>query len=138
MNTTPDHPDFTALALGEHIHGNPARAVLDAPTAHVGKTYDLTGPASISFHDTARTLTTLLGREIRYVPVPTASVVNAMKRLGHGWFAEVMGEYSEAYRANWGDFTTKDVELLTGHKPRSFETYAREVLLPALDPSTPK
>jgi len=30
MNTTPDHPDFTALALGEHIHGAPARAVLDA------------------------------------------------------------------------------------------------------------
>jgi hypothetical protein len=30
MNTTPDHPDFTALALGEHIHGTPARAVLDA------------------------------------------------------------------------------------------------------------
>lgn len=29
MNT-PDHPDFTALALGEHIHGTPARAVLDA------------------------------------------------------------------------------------------------------------
>ncbi len=29
MNT-PDHPDFTALALGEHIHGMPARAVLDA------------------------------------------------------------------------------------------------------------
>ena len=27
---TPDHPDFTALALGEHIHGTPARAVLDA------------------------------------------------------------------------------------------------------------
>ena len=30
MNTSPDHPDFTALALGEHIHGTPARAVLDA------------------------------------------------------------------------------------------------------------
>ena len=30
MNTTPDHPDFTALALGEHIHGAPARPVLDA------------------------------------------------------------------------------------------------------------
>jgi len=29
MNT-PDHPDFTALALGEHIHGMPARAVIDA------------------------------------------------------------------------------------------------------------
>ena len=30
MNTSPDHPDFTALALGEHIHGAPAQAVLEA------------------------------------------------------------------------------------------------------------
>ncbi len=30
MNTSPDHPDFTALALGEHIHGTPARTVLEA------------------------------------------------------------------------------------------------------------
>lgn len=30
MNSSPDHPDFTALALGEHIHGTPAQAVLDA------------------------------------------------------------------------------------------------------------
>lgn len=30
MSTSPDHPDFTALALGEHIHGAPAQAVLEA------------------------------------------------------------------------------------------------------------
>jgi hypothetical protein len=30
MNTSPDHPDFTALALGEHIHGAPAQTVLEA------------------------------------------------------------------------------------------------------------
>src|SRR5688572_10233334 len=30
MNTSPDHPDFTALALGEHMHGTPAQAVIDA------------------------------------------------------------------------------------------------------------
>ena len=30
MNTSPDHPDFTALALGEHIHGTPALTVIEA------------------------------------------------------------------------------------------------------------
>ena len=30
MNASPDHPDFTAIALGEHINGTPARAVIDA------------------------------------------------------------------------------------------------------------
>ncbi len=29
MNTSPDHPDFTALSLGEHIHGTPAQALLE-------------------------------------------------------------------------------------------------------------
>ena len=30
MNTTPDHPDFTALALGEHILGAPSQVVTEA------------------------------------------------------------------------------------------------------------
>lgn len=35
MNTSPDHPDFTALALGEHISGTPTQAVLEALRTNV-------------------------------------------------------------------------------------------------------
>ncbi|MCH9037201.1 MAG: SDR family oxidoreductase, partial [Chloroflexi bacterium] len=37
---------------------------------HEGKTYELTGPASISFHDVAAGLSKALGKEVKYVDVP--------------------------------------------------------------------
>ena len=113
-----------------------AFAVLDAADArerHVGKTYPLTGPASITFDDVAATLTRVAGTPIKYVAVPPEAVVQGMKAGGAAeWMATVMGQYSKAYSENWGDVVTHDVKALTGKEPRSFETFAREVLVPAI------
>ena len=43
-----------------------------------------------------------------------------------------MHDYSAAYAANWGDYTSGLVEKITGKKARSFDTFAREVLMPTL------
>jgi hypothetical protein len=43
-----------------------------------------------------------------------------------------MHDYSAAYAANWGDYTSVLVEKITGKKARSFEAFAREVLVPTL------
>ena len=48
------------------------------------------------------------------------------------WGAKVMRDYSKAYSENWGDFTTDDVEKVTGHQSRSFKDFASEVFVPAL------
>lgn len=95
--------------------------------------FELTGPESITFHDVAATLTDVLGRSIEYVPVSPEAVEQSILDLSNDqWFATVMRQYSQAYSENWGDFTTDNVEKLTGHPARSFKSFAREVLAPAL------
>ncbi len=95
--------------------------------------FELTGPESITFHDVAATLTDVLGRSIDYVPVSLEVVEQSILDFTNDqWFATVMRQYSKAYSENWGDFTTDNVEKLTGHPARSFDSFAREVLAPAL------
>ncbi|MCE9670852.1 NAD(P)H-binding protein [Myxococcus stipitatus] len=98
-----------------------------------GRTFELTGPAALTYHDVAASLGRELGREITYVPVsPEAAGETALKHGADPWVARVLSEYSAAYTNGWGDFTTPDVSTLTGHAPRSISEFAREVLLPAL------
>lgn len=95
-----------------------------------GETIELTGPASITYHDVAAALSRALGREITYVPVPPAAAGEAIRGWGD-WAATVITDYCTAYSKNWGDFTTGEVQRLTGHAPRSADDFAREVLAPA-------
>ena len=94
---------------------------------HEGKTYTLTGPASISFHDVAAALSKALGKQVNYVNVPLEAGRQAMISMGlPKWTADAFGEYMTAFSEGYGDFTTPDVEKVTGHPARSYETFARD------------
>ena len=94
---------------------------------HEGKTYDLTGPASISAHDIAAGLSKALGKEVKYVDVPLEAAREAMLGMGmSGWLADANNEYFKALSEGFGDFTTNGVEEITGHPARSYETFARD------------
>lgn len=94
---------------------------------------NLTGPESISFHDTAASLSEVLERPVNYVPISLDVVEQSVKDMGWGdWAAGVFRDYSKAYSEGWGDFTTDDVERITGHPARTFDAFAREVFGPAL------
>ena len=94
---------------------------------HEGKTYTLTGPASISFHDVAAGLSTALGKQVKYVDVPLEAGRQAMVGMGlPEWIADAFGEYFKAFSEDYGDFTTPDVENVSGHTARSYETFARD------------
>ncbi len=61
---------------------------------HEGKTYGLTGPASISYHDIAAGLSKALGKEVKYVDVPLEAAREAMVGMGlPEWMADAMTEY---------------------------------------------
>ena len=49
---------------------------------HEGKTYALTGPASISIHDVASGLSNALGKEVKYVNVPLEAARASMIGMG--------------------------------------------------------
>jgi hypothetical protein len=46
--------------------------------------------------------------------------------------AALARDYGTAYVSGWGDFTTENVEKITGIRPRSFKTFAEEKLLTIL------
>ncbi len=94
---------------------------------HEGKTYGLTGPASISVSDVAAGLSGALGKEVKYVDVPLEAAREAMVGMGlPEWMADAVNDYNKAFSEGLGDFTTNDVEAITGHPARSYETFARD------------
>ncbi len=94
---------------------------------HEGKAYALTGPASISFHDVAAGLSKALGRQINYANVPLEAAREGMISMGlPEWMADALGEYTTAFSEGYGDFKTENVENITGHHARSYETFAND------------
>ena len=94
---------------------------------HDGKTYVLTGPASISLHDVADGLTKALGKQVTYVDVPPEAAREAIVGMGMPeWDADGYVELFEGFSEGFADMTTPHVEQLTGHPARSFETFARD------------
>ena len=94
---------------------------------HDGAIYTLTGPASISFNDVASGLSKALGKEVNYVDVPPEASREALAGMGiDDWTVEALHQYFKIFSENWGDFTTDEVEKLTGHPARSYEQFAAD------------
>jgi uncharacterized protein YbjT (DUF2867 family) len=103
-----------------------ATAVLTDPDAHAGRTYDLTGPAALTFHEIADVLSAATGRTITYHPETVDEAYRS--RAGYGapdwqldawvstYTAVANGELSEV-----GDA----VPTLTGHPATSLADLLR-------------
>jgi uncharacterized protein YbjT (DUF2867 family) len=101
-------------------------------SAFDGQTIELTGPASIGYDVVAAAASKALGRPVAYVAVPPAAVAEAMRSFGADDFsAGIVKDYCTAYAGGWGDFTTREVERLTGKPPRSIDDFVGEVLVSA-------
>jgi uncharacterized protein YbjT (DUF2867 family) len=103
-----------------------ALAVLTG-SGHEGKSYILTGPEAISFHDVASTFSKVLGKEVRYVSVPGEAALESMVGIGMPeWVAKGYVEVFEGFSENFANRVTDNVATLTGHPARSFEQFARD------------
>jgi len=105
-----------------------AARVLTRPDEHAGKTYTITGPARLSMADAASTLTDVLGKPVAAQEIPADAAVAAMTAAGFsGWVSEVAArEYSAAYAAGWGDYTTPDFVAVAGRPARTLADFARD------------
>jgi uncharacterized protein YbjT (DUF2867 family) len=98
-----------------------------------GKVFELTGSDTLSYFDVADILKELRGMPTAYQPISPEAIYEMIKDAGWGdWMAALARDYGRAYASGWGDFTTDNVEKITGTPPRSFRTFATEVFLPAL------
>jgi uncharacterized protein YbjT (DUF2867 family) len=96
-------------------------------SGHEGKSYILTGPEAISFHDVAATFSKVLGKEVNYISVPGEAARESMIGMGlPEWIAEGYVELSEGFREGFANRTTDNVENLTGHPARPFEQFIRD------------
>ncbi len=94
---------------------------------HEGKTYTLTGPAAISFHDIAEMLSEVLGKKVDYIPISLAKAKETMLGIGLSeWKAEVLIEYARAHSQGYSNFTTEDIEQLTGHTATTYKEFATD------------
>jgi uncharacterized protein YbjT (DUF2867 family) len=77
--------------------------------------YELTGPAAIGFDEVAAGLTRAVGREVRYVDVPTEDAVAGLVASGVPDFAAAqIGNVFAALRDGAQAEVTDDLERLTG------------------------
>ena len=96
-------------------------------SGHEGKSYILTGPEAISFHDVAETFSNVLGKEITYMPVAGGAALQSLVSMGvPEWIAHGYAELMEGFSEGFANRTTDNVAALTGHPARSFEQFARD------------
>lgn len=113
-----------------------AAVVAATSSAFDGGTFELTGPASIDYHQVAAAIGKGLGKPVTYVPIPPQAVADMVRKYGADeWTAGILNDYCAAYSKGFGDFTTDDVKRITGHAPRSIDDFVREVLVPAANAS---
>jgi uncharacterized protein YbjT (DUF2867 family) len=94
---------------------------------HEGQVYELTGPESLSYHDVAATLTKVLGKPVRYVPVSLDAAKESMLKAGMPeWNAASLKDLYRVFATGTYARTTDTIARLTGRPPRSFEQFARD------------
>jgi uncharacterized protein YbjT (DUF2867 family) len=103
-----------------------AAHVLTHP-GHEGKTYTLTGPASLSMHQIAEAIGKGVGKPVKYIPIPVEAAQQAMSQMGMDpWMVNFLADYMKAYAADWGDLANGEFRNVTGRAPRSVEQFARD------------
>lgn len=102
-------------------------AVVLTGDGHENKTYDLTGPASLTHHQLADVFSQVLGHQITFVDVPAPAMKEAL--LGAGfpeWQADGLLEDYTHYRLNEAAEVLPTVAEVTGHPPHTFEQFVTD------------
>jgi len=103
-----------------------AAAALTEP-GHVGKTYTITGPASVSHAEIARAIAEAIGREVTFVDVAPEDFSGALKKLGAPtWQVEGLVEDYAHYARGEAAEALPTVREVTGSEPRDVTAFARD------------
>ncbi len=104
-----------------------AAMILDDPALHAGETYTCTGPEALSLEETARLMTDVVRRPIRYEAASLAGYVRHLHLRGVP-LAQIAVQtvLHVGLRAGPLDEIDSTLERLLGHRPRTLATYVRE------------
>lgn len=94
-----------------------------------GKAFNLTGPQALSYGEAAALLSKALNRSVTYQALDDASFVANLTTAGVPKdYAEFLAVLFHPVREGWTAGVTGAVKELTGHEPRSLETYVQDNL----------
>jgi uncharacterized protein YbjT (DUF2867 family) len=94
---------------------------------HKNKTYLITGPEALSYHQVAEILSNATGKKISYVNISEDEAKAAMKEIGMSeWLINTVSELSDYFRKGKASEISPAVEEVTGKKPISFSQFAKD------------
>ena len=94
---------------------------------HKNKTYLITGPEALSYHQVAEYFPIATGRKINYVNISDEEAKAAMKEIGMSdWLINTVSELSDYFRKGKASEISSAVEEVTGRKPVSFSQFAND------------
>jgi uncharacterized protein YbjT (DUF2867 family) len=95
-------------------------------SGHEGKTYDITGPESLTYAEQAQKLSAVTGKPVQYVPISPQDFKNGMLQWGmQEWFADAMNALYASYTGYQTAVT--DVVARVGQKqPTTFDQFTRD------------
>lgn len=103
-----------------------AVVVLENPRAHVGRTWDLTGPEALSLGEVAAIITRVTGRETRYEEETVEEAYASRASYGApDWQLDAWVSTYTAIASGRLERTTTAVQDLTGSAPLNLETLLR-------------
>lgn len=98
-----------------------------AATGHEGKSYALTGGEALTNEQVAEKISRVAGHKISYVDLQAAEFKKAILSAGTPeWSADAMVDLQRFYHEGKASPVSDDVERLTGHKPITFDQFARD------------
>ncbi|MBL8225208.1 MAG: SDR family oxidoreductase [Chromatiales bacterium] len=93
---------------------------------HTGKSYEITGPEVLTFHDVAARFSEVLGEKIEYVPMAMDQFRSRMTGVLEPWHLDaVCGLFREIAEIGL-DHTTDTFRQLMGREPRSVTQFVRD------------
>ena len=98
-----------------------AAVVLQDPTAHEDRTYNLTGPEALSLAEVANQISTSQGRSVTYVDETEPEAYASRAHYGApGWQVDAWVSTYTAIRDGELEHVSDDIERLTGRRATSF------------------
>lgn len=115
----------TAMADTRDIGAVAAEAL--AGKGHEGKSYDITGPEVLTFHQVAERFSAVLGTKISYVPADPAAYLAILKRVLPEWHANAVSAlFGEIAAGEVLPHLSDTVRRLLGREPVSLEQFIRD------------